>query len=138
MAKDFLTVLFWFFSLFSWLVGAAGCNSSLFNSHIKDMEIMRGAAAEVAKRLGDSSMGQAAGSVQGLNPGIIVEFGTKYFCVARYEGVSGVLTFAAQGQLDRVLSPEQQATIEAITNDTTITAAEKRKQIMEVLGKVVK
>lgn len=119
------------------LTTMGGCNSSLFNQHVKDMEIMRGVAAEIAQRLGNSSMGQAAGSLQGQNPGIMVEFGTKYFGVVRYDGVAGALTFAAAGQLDRTLTPEQLATIEAIYNDTTLTSAAKRAQLMEVIRGVM-
>lgn len=114
-----------------------GCNSSLFNQHVKDMEIMRGVATEIAQRLGNSAVGQSAGSLQGQDPGIEVEFGQKYFGLVHYKGVAGTLTFSAQGTLDRTLTDAQLATIEAIYNDTTLTSEKKRAQVMEVVRGVL-
>mgnify|MGYP001603298877 CR=1 FL=1 len=125
--------VFAFLFLLALLFGTTGCNSSLFNQHVKDMEVMRGTAVEVVSRLSNSGVGQAAGSLQGIDPGINVEFGTKYFCVARYAGVAGALTFSAQGNLDRQLSPERVELIDAILNDTTLSSAAKRAQIFDAI-----
>lgn len=105
-----------------------GC-SNLFNQHAQMMDVMRGAIAESARRLGDSSVGQYAAGAQVIDPGITIEAGLKYFATARYAGVAGQITASAQGQMDRELTPEALAELSAIYRNTALSDAARLARI---------
>jgi len=110
------------------MLAVCGCN--MFDAHVKEFDLMRGMAADAAMRLQDGSMGQMAVSGQGLNPGIVLEAAIIYRAVARYDGLAGQFSVSGAGQFGR---PVDQARIFAIIDDKTLSDAERRRLLMELL-----
>lgn len=118
---------------YAYLLTMGGCltpGCSMFDGHIKQMDLLRGMAADVTSRIEDGSYGQFSASGQGLNPGITVEAAIVYRATARYEGVAGQFSASGAGRMsNRTLPPE----ILAIVNDASISDAERTRIIREML-----
>jgi len=115
-------------------VPIAGC-SNLFNQHSQIMDAMRGIMGDTAARLSESGTGQIAAGGQVINPGLRVSGGVEYYAVAQYEGVSGQVTAAMHGGLDRVVPEEVQHRIDAIWRDSSLTASKRAQMIYDILDK---
>lgn len=111
-----------------------GC-SNLFNQHAQIMDAMRGIMGDTAARLSESGTGQIAAGGQVINPGLRVSGGVEYYAVAQYEGVSGQVTAAMHGGLDRAVPDEVQQRIDAIWRDSSLTASRRAQMIYELLDK---
>lgn len=114
--------------------GSQGC-ANLSNQHAQMMDAMRGVMRDTAARLSTSGAGQVAAGGQVINPGLRVAGGMEYFAEARYEGVSGQVTAAMQGTLDRPVPAEVQEKIDSIWRDTALTTLEKIRLTRELLVK---
>lgn len=112
----------------------SGC-SNLFNQHAQIMDAMRGIMGDTAARLSESGTGQIAAGGQVINPGLRVSGGVEYYAVAQYEGVSGQVTAAMHGGLDRVVPDEVQQRIDAIWRDSSLTASKRTQMIYDILDK---
>lgn len=117
------------------VLSVPGCGSSLFNQHVKDQEVLRSLALEAGKQL--EGTGQVAGGAQGINPGIRVSAGMEYYAIAKYDGLAGQMTFAKQGTLTKEISPEDAALIRQIANDTSLSQADKREKIFQIVTGVL-
>lgn len=116
----------------AWLIALSGC-SHLFNQHAQMMDAMRGVMADTAARLAESGAGQIAAGGHVINPGLRVSGGFEYYAVARYEGVSGQVIAAMQGGLARPISPEAQARIDAVWQDSSLTMDRKLELVRSLL-----
>ncbi len=116
------------------VAGSQGCGN-MSNQHAQMMDAMRGVMRDTAARLSTSGAGQAAAGGQVINPGLRVTGGMEYFAEARYEGVSGQVTAAMQGNLDRPVPAEVQEKIDAIWRNTALTTLEKIRLTRELLVK---
>lgn len=116
------------------MVMFAGLGCNMFDSHVKDFDLMRGMATDASTRLQDGSVSQMQVSGQAINPGVTVEAAIKYTATARYEGLAGQFGAASQGTLGpRTLPPE----IAAIINDKTLTDAARWAKILNLYETVV-
>lgn len=120
------------------VINLFGCNSSLFNQHAQMMDVMRGAIAESARRLGDSSVGQYAAGAQVQNPGIALEAGLVYRATAKYEGVAGQITASAQGTMDRPQTELERAEFMKIYRNSSLSDEQQNILLLELLRSRVK
>lgn len=115
-----------------WLVFFSGCltGCGLFDSHVKQMDLLRGMATDVTSRLADGSVGQISASGQALNPGVAVEAAVVYRATAKYDGLAGQFSIGAHG----VLGPREAGLqpILDIINDKGLSDA-KRREYFQVL-----
>ena len=117
----------------SWMVVAAaavfsiGCN--MVDEHIKMMDTMRAAGATVMNRMKDGSMGQFQAAGQGINPGVTVEFGVKYFGRAYYDGLAGQFMVASQGEL----ASGDQDEFWNVVNDKSLTDEQRSSRIWGIV-----
>jgi hypothetical protein len=110
-----------------------GCN--LFDSHVKEFDLMRGMAADAATRLADGAVGQYQVSGQGLNPGIVVEAAIVYRATARYDGLAGQFGVSAQGTFgERSSDPSE---VLRIIRDADLTNEERRAILSGLIGRWV-
>ena len=110
----------------------AGCN--MFDSHIKQEDLLRGMASDASMRLKDGSISQMQVSGQGLNPGVTVEAALVYKATAKYEGIAGQFSAASQGTLgDRVTADQ----ILAIINDKSLTDAGRWEKVQSLYSTIV-
>lgn len=116
------------------VIPIGGC-SNLFNQHAQIMDAMRGIMGDTAARLSESGTGQIAAGGQVINPGLRVSGGVEYYAVAQYEGVSGQVTAAMHGGLDRVVPDSVQQRIDAIWRDSSLTASKRTQMIYDILDK---
>lgn len=116
------------------VIPTMGC-SNLFNQHAQIMDAMRGIMGDTAARLSESGTGQIAAGGQVINPGLRVSGGVEYYAVAQYEGVSGQVTAAMHGGLDRVVPDSVQQRIDAIWRDSSLTASKRTQMIYDLLDK---
>lgn len=119
--------------LVSSLLSLAGCGH-LFNQHAQMMDAMRGVMKETSARLSESGAGQVAAGGHVINPGLRVSGGVEYFVVARYDGVSGQVTAAMAGALDRPVSDDVQARADAIWRDASLSAEQKSRLLVELIA----
>jgi len=120
----------WLSSILLTLNGCLWGGCALFDSHVKQMDLLRGMAADVTGRLQDSSIGQIAGSAQVLNPKIKVKAAVEYTVEVGYDGLAGQAQIAAHGQLgDRVMPAE----VLAIVNDATRSERERLEAILRLI-----
>ena len=113
------------------LMGALG-GCGLFDSHIKEMDTMRGMATDASSRLEDGSFGQMQVGGQAINPGVEVEGCIKYTAAARYVGLSGQFMTSAQGKLSSREAPDY---IQKIIMARDISDAKKLQIVQEFLVK---
>lgn len=127
MMGGVLSVVLWAALIWGIVAMTSGC--ALFDSHVKQMDLLRGMASDVTARLQDGSFGQVSASGQALNPGIALEAAVVYRVTGRYDGLAGQFSIAAHGVLgDRQFSPE----ILAIINDSSM-SREARVQALFAL-----
>ena len=107
-----------------------GCG--LFDSHVKEMDTMRGLATDASSRLQDGSIGQMQVGGQAINPGVEVEGCIKYTASARYVGLSGQFMTSAQGTLSSREAPEY---IQRIIMARDISEQQKLALVQEFLLK---
>ena len=106
------------------------CGCGLFDSHVKQMDVLNGMAASASERLNDGALSSVHASGQGLNPGIEVEAAIVYRAVARYTGLAGQFSIASQGELGRDIDTDE---VWAIMRDTSMTDADRRAAIERLL-----
>jgi len=109
-----------------------GCGSSLFSSHVKEMDLMRGMAAQAAMSLKDGAVGQYTVSGQAINPGVQVEAAIKYSASAKYIGLAGGFGAAGQGELGAA----DKDAVYSIIQNASLSEAEWRNVLQEILKKI--
>jgi len=105
--------------------GCIGCG--LFDSHVKQMDVLNGMATSASERLKDGAMSSVHASGQAINPGVTIEGSLTYSATARYEGLAGQFSIASQGELGREVAQDQ---IWAIFRDKSL-SDEQRRQMFE-------
>lgn len=80
------------------LLGTSGC-SELVDSHVKQMDLLRGMATDITARLNEGALAQLQASGQALNPGITAEAAVVYRASARFDGLAGQYAINASGTL---------------------------------------
>lgn len=116
------------------LVSLTGCG--LFDAHINQMDTIQGMATQASTRLSDGSIAQMSVSGQAINPGVTVEAGVIYRARAFYEGLGGQFSASAQGQLGN-LSPQDQAMVEKIMRDKSLSDEQRIAALLVIVGKAV-
>lgn len=112
-----------------------GCNTSLLDSHVSEMNTIYSIASKTVDKLGSGNTGQFAVGAQAINPGIEVEAGVKYFASARYVGLAGQLTSSGQGQFNKDLSAEDAAELRGVLGAQYRSNAEKTAALVRFLDK---
>ena len=130
-------------NFFTWLIVAllaffglpylAGCSSMLPD---KGFDVVNGMASQAREGLAAGSA-QWSASFEGVNPGVTVEAGVKYFATAYYSGVAGQFSANAAGQLTG-LDAEAKAHVRDIEKSTTLNTTEKNQLIADVLRSALK
>lgn len=115
------------------VVVMAVCGCNMFDSHIKQEDLLRGMASDASMRLKDGSISQMQVSGQGLNPGVTVEAALVYKATAKYEGIAGQFSAASQGTLGDRVTAEQ---ILAIINDKSITDSQRWDRILSLYDRI--
>lgn len=82
---------------------AAACSGcSALNPQAQMTDMQKAVVAQAVAALDSNGITQAQMSGSAINPGIRVEGGIVYYATARFDGVSGIVTSAVQGQTGNV------------------------------------
>lgn len=111
----------------------AGCSSMMPD---KGFDTVRSMASQAREGL-ETGSAQWSASFEGVNPGVTVEAGVKYFATAYYAGVAGQFSANAAGQLTG-LDAEAKAHVRDIEKSTTLNTTEKNQLIADVLRSALK
>lgn len=113
-----------------------GCNTSLLDSHVSEMNTIYAIAGKTVDKLGSGNSGQFAVGAQAINPGIEVEAGVKYFATARYVGLAGQLTAGGHGTFNTELTESERSEYQAIQGAQYRTNAAKQRAIDDLLSRI--
>jgi len=114
----------------SCLTMATGCDG-LVSEHVKQMDVLRGLAADVSDRMADGGYGQFAANGQALEPGVTVAASVTYSASAFYKGLAGQYSVSAQGELGERSNQNMTATI---LQDQSLSDAAKLELIANLLS----
>lgn len=128
MVKWLLVILA---ALLGWQL--VGCQSMLPD---KGFDVVNGMASQAREGL-KAANSQWAASFEGIEPGVSVEAGVKYFATAKYAGVAGQFSASAAGQLSE-LDDAAKAHVREIESNTALNTAEKNQLIADVLRAALK
>jgi len=115
------------------ILGGCVWGCSLFDTHVKEFDLMRGMAGDAALRLTDGSVGQMQVSGQGLNPGIVMEAAIVYRATARYDGLAGQFGVSAQGALG---PRDDNARAWEIINDAALSKSQKFAALVDLFSRI--
>lgn len=110
---------------------------SLVDSHEKTFDSIRGMGSELASRM-PIKTSQLQVNAHGTNPGVRFSAGTEYYVQGQYTGLAGSFSAAGvgEGDLKNSFTPEDQARINAIYQDQSLTEARREQLIKDILTQV--